>query len=342
MTAEGFQISQAYGQERPGSSREQTFALVKRRLFNALGWIAIFLAGLELTAHLQTWLVEAQHPPAGRFVTVDGVRLHYLSKGAGRPVVFIHGNDGMLQDFTVCLMDLAAGKYRAIAFDRPGHGYSARPAQRLATVELQAQLIHDAASKLGAIKPAVVGHSWGGAVALSYALKYPQDVSALVLLAPVAYETAETSGHAQDYLEMVPVLGDLLIASFVVSSRPYVEVNCLEAFYPEKAPRDYADTYASLVLRSGQIKAYAEDEILLGRSLRAMSPHYGEIRVPTVIVTGTADSIVPPGFHAYRLHQAIPQSVLATIEGAGHQIELRRCEKIMHAIAIALGEERAN
>ena len=71
---------------------------------------------------------EREHPPTGRFVTVDGVRLHYIEKGEGPPVVLLHGNVVTAEDFrTSGVLELLARRHRVIAFDRPGFGYSDRP-----------------------------------------------------------------------------------------------------------------------------------------------------------------------------------------------------------------------
>lgn len=71
---------------------------------------------------------EEKNPPTGRFIDIDGVRLHYVERGAGDPIVLLHGNGSMVQDFECSgLIDLAAREYRVIAFDRPGFGHSERP-----------------------------------------------------------------------------------------------------------------------------------------------------------------------------------------------------------------------
>ncbi len=312
--------------------REVVLESAKIRVFILLGSLAFLLALIQALAYVAALIAECQHPPLGQFVTVDGVRLHYMSEGSGRPVVFIHGNDGMVLDFNVSLLGAAGAKYRAVAFDRPGHGYSQRESDQIATVEVQARLIHEALRKLGIEKPIIVGHSWGGALVLDYALKYPADTAAIVLLSAVAYKTADTGPHTQDLIELVPVLGDLLISSFVATSRPWVELSTSQAFWPQTAPRKYVESYSALVLRPGQIKAYAQDELTLNRTLEDNSPHYGEIKVPVVIVTGDLDIVVPPSLHAERLHRAIPNSSMIVIPGAGHQIELVRVNEIMKAI----------
>jgi pimeloyl-ACP methyl ester carboxylesterase len=71
---------------------------------------------------------EDAHPPLGRFVEVDGVRLHYIECGAGEPLVIFHGNGSMAEEFILSgFVTLAAQHFRVIVFDRPGYGYSERP-----------------------------------------------------------------------------------------------------------------------------------------------------------------------------------------------------------------------
>ena len=73
---------------------------------------------------------EAANPPLGRFVEADGVRVHYVEHGdrGAPPVVLIHGNFSMVQDFALSPVVAAlAQRHRIIVFDRPGFGYSERP-----------------------------------------------------------------------------------------------------------------------------------------------------------------------------------------------------------------------
>lgn len=305
-----------------------------KRLTDMLACCAFALAAMQAGAYLVAWYSEWCHPPAGRFVDVDGTKLHYLVKGTGQPVIFIHGNEGIAQDFDLGLMDACAKNYLAVSFDRPGHGYSQRQGEQIFTLQVQAQYIHRAVERLGLNKPILVGHSWGGALALSYALAYPNDVQGLVLLAPVAYSTRETAGHMQEVMEYIPVVGDLLISAYVVTARPWLESSELQVFYPELPPAKYIDYYCAMALRPTQIKAYVQDEITLDDSLRAISKLYHEITVPVTIVSGELDTQVPPSLHAERLHKEIVQSKLVYISGAGHQIELRRYEQIVGAIDI--------
>ena len=124
---------------------------------------------------------ERRSRPIGQFIEVDGVRLHYVERGKGKPLVLLHGNGSMIQDFeTSGLIDIAAKRYRVIVFDRPGYGYSERPRGTIWTPDAQADLLHRALKQLGIARAIVLGHSWGASVAIALALKYPKAVSALI------------------------------------------------------------------------------------------------------------------------------------------------------------------
>ncbi|HYD99340.1 MAG TPA: alpha/beta hydrolase, partial [Alphaproteobacteria bacterium] len=127
---------------------------------------------------------ERDHPPRGRFVEADGVRLHYIERGEGPPVVLLHGNVVTAEDWLVSgVFAPLAERHRVVAFDRPGFGFSERPRGSVWTAARQAALIRKACSLLG-LGPAVfVGHSWGAMVALEMALSHPEAVSGLVVLA---------------------------------------------------------------------------------------------------------------------------------------------------------------
>ena len=133
---------------------------------------------------------ENDNPPAGRFLEVNGVRLHYVERGSGAPVVLLHGNGSMIQDFESSgLIDLAAKNYRVIVFDRPGFGHSDRPRNVVWTPAAQAELIGSALHRLDIPHAIVLGHSWGASVAVALALTYPNLVQGLVLASGYYYPT---------------------------------------------------------------------------------------------------------------------------------------------------------
>lgn len=268
---------------------------------------------------------------ADHFVTVNDLRVHYLEAGRGPTVVMLHGNAGSVEDFDFGALALLSTWYRIVAIDRPGHGRSERPSG-IVTVEIQAELLHGTLVSLGINRPLLVGHSWGAALALAYALKYPTEVSGLVLLAPPAYPD-ESENKLLQTIARTPVIGDVSLAfGKALFGRRMLKNALATAFYPERVPARYLKLASSSWLTRKQLKAYMEEEWSLNRSLAEMSKRYGEIRIPVVIVTGDRDRIVSPSQNAYTLHASIPQSQLIEIKDTGHEIPLTHPGSIVKAL----------
>jgi len=267
---------------------------------------------------------------ASKFVTVDGTRLHYLVQGNSRPVVFIHGNPGSAQDWLTEFMPLAS-RHKVIAFDRPGHGRSERPKHGEATVEVQAQLLHDALAQLRVERPILVGHSWGAALALVYAINYPSDVSGVVVVAPAAYESHD--GSFLTGLPTVPVIGDA--ANYVLTpilGPGVVRGELKKAFSPDPVPKNYLKSVLNEWTKPSKVRAYAQDEDIYNSSVKKYSPRYDEIVVPVSIVTGDADLIVSEKENAERLHETLPKSRFVVLPKTGHQIPFTHPQSIIDEI----------
>ena len=175
----------------------------------ALAGAAAALGASALYAVAKTREAERRDPPIGRFMTVNGVRLHCFEQGQGEPLVLIHGNGTMIQDFLVSgIVDQLAKRHRVIIIDRPGYGYSERP-RALWTPRAHATLYQTALERLGVSQAVVLGHSWGSLVAVALALQAPQLVRGLVLASGYYYPTL----RADVFLfspPAIPVIGDVM------------------------------------------------------------------------------------------------------------------------------------
>src|SRR5436190_16479697 len=158
-------------------------------------------AVLAAAAFVNWWLAkkaERENPPQGRFLEIDGVHLHYVERGTGEPLVLLHGNGSMIQDFESSgLIELASQDYRTIVFDRPGFGHSTRPRNVIWTPQAQADLFNKALVRLNVDRAIVLGHSWGASVAIALATRHPSMVSALVLASGYYFPTARADVLAQ-------------------------------------------------------------------------------------------------------------------------------------------------
>ena len=135
----------AIRQRRPSLLFECLAAVERRPAYDAIAGTAAILAGTAVVNRHFARKAQRDNPPQGGFIDVDGVRLHYVERGSGRPLVLFHGNGSMIQDFQSSgLIDLAAEKYRVIVFDRPGFGHSLRPRNVVWSPEAQADLFRKA------------------------------------------------------------------------------------------------------------------------------------------------------------------------------------------------------
>ena len=305
-------------------------------LGSALAATAAALAAAALYNSYRTRQVEQRHPPTGRFVEVDGVRLHYLEQGVGTPVVLIHGNVVTAEDWVLSgvLDRVAARGHRVIAFDRPGYGYSERPRGRAWTAAAQADLLRRAFACLSLERPVVVGHSWGTLVALALALADPAAVRGLVLVSGYYNPTARADALLVAPAA-VPVLGDVLRHTvsplFGAATLPLLIKGM---FAPLPVPERFQQGFPrGMAVRPSQIRAEAEDGAGMARQVAAMRDRYGELRLPVVIMAGSDDQVVDVGRHAVRLHQQIPHSELELVPGAGHMVHHAVPEQVAEVIA---------
>ncbi|RZI40852.1 alpha/beta hydrolase [Herbaspirillum sp. HC18] len=307
--------------------------------------VAAALAASALYVRQRTREAERDNPPAGNFVEVDGIRLHYVERGTGQPIVLLHGDGAMLQDFDISgVLDLAAQKYRVIAFDRPGYGYSDRPRTTIWTPQAQASLLHRALQQIGVSQPIVVGHSWGTLVAIAMGLDYADDVKSLVLLSGYYYPTARLDVSLFSP-PAIPIIGDLL--NYTVA--PLIGKMIWPAmkrrvFAPAEVPRKFEDRFPVwMMLRPSQLHATEAESVLMIPAAYSLRNRYHELTMPVVIMAGEKDRYVDRHAHSEQLHDELPHSTYHVSRGAGHMVHHLAPDEVMEAIdhaAVAVGAEQ--
>ena len=306
------------------------------RQYPALAAVAGAVAALAGTALINRQLArkaQRDNPPKGRFIAVNGVRLHYVERGNGRPLVLFHGNGSMIQDFESSgLIDLAAENYRVIVFDRPGFGHSLRPRNAVWTPEAQADLFKDALGRLGVQRAIVLGHSWGASVAVALAIRHPSLVEALVLASGYYFPTAR-SDAAASLAPAMPGLGDVM--SYTISpifGRLMWPVMLRKLFGPRAVPEKFADFPKAMAVRPAQMRASAAEAALMVPAAFVAAKTYGELEMPTIIIGGEDDRLIDTEEQSARLHGEIKQSKLRRIAGVGHMVHQSATPDLMAAI----------
>lgn len=262
---------------------------------------------------------ETEWPPQGAIVPTKAGRIHVWDKGAGTPVVLIHGASGNLRDFTWGLGGEIAQSRRAVAMDRPGFGYSDRIGPNGGDPAVQARALMAAAAEIGLQNPIVVGHSWGAAVAMSWALQDRENVKGVITVAGAVMPWSDKPSLPEllglDHL-LVNTYFNYLQSS---AARGGIDRFVDRIFSPQDPPEGYADYVGGqLALRAESLAANKEDITTINQALIRQSRDYGRLQVPVEIVSGTEDFIIDPKRQPIPFAELLPDARLTLLDGVGH------------------------
>jgi pimeloyl-ACP methyl ester carboxylesterase len=296
---------------------------------------AVLIALLRRPAGSNTSVQIDRH-----LVRVEHTSLHVIERGEGRTVVVLQGDDGDASDFMAPLLARAAHDFRVLLIDRPGTGGSDR-VRHDTSLDTQARIIRLALRELGAEQPLLIAHSWSAVLALSLALRYPDDFSGVVLANPLCY--ADPTIRATDpHLRVVSRIGSLVAP--MVGRTPH-DAALRAKFAPEPLP--FATTLVPLhesegIRRPSERRRLARNSASL-RAAAGMVTRYADISMPVVIVVGDGDRVASPSRHGYRLHNQVVHSHLVVLPHAGHMIHMTRPDSVMETIhqGWSLAHERA-
>ncbi|NGN39708.1 alpha/beta hydrolase [Mesorhizobium sp. CGMCC 1.15528] len=285
----------------------------------ALFLAAIFVAGyFVLVTRRIAAEAERRVPPAGKFIDVDGNRIHYVDEGEGRPIVFVHGLGAQLLQFRHPLFDRLDG-FRLIALDRPGSGYSSRAAGATGRLTEQALMLRHFIEKLGLEKPLIVGHSLGGAITLALALDHPDTISGIALMSPLTH-LSEAPPEFQGLLIRSPLKRWLLANTVAVPmAMKYAQQTLNLIFGPQAVPGDYIVKGGGMLgLRPSHIYATSTDFVVIEQDLGRLQARYGEIRLPAGLLFGTGDRVLDYRIQGLPMQGKIPGLEIELLDGIGH------------------------
>ena len=296
-----------------------------RRLLFVILIALVGVATIQLLAGIREQRAETLYPAEGERITVEGARIHVRVMGEGPDLVLIHGASGNTRDFTFSLADALKDRYRVILVDRPGLGWSTRPPgyggplnRAGESPQLQARLLHAAVAQVGVSRPLVLGHSFGGAVAMAWALEFP-DTAGLVMVAAVSHPWPGELNW--QYPVNASPLGGALFVPLVTALAPrsYVESVVASIFHPQAMPEGYlSHVGTALTLRRKALRANARQVNGLRPHVVDMAPRYPSLTLPIEIVHGDADEIVPLSVHSEPLAERVESANLTVLEGEGH------------------------
>ena len=286
---------------------------------------------------------ELYSPMERQYVEVDGMRIAYTDSGGDKPpLVFIHGLSSytgfweyQLQPFTE--------SHRVLALDLPGYGASDRP-DAPCTPPWYADVVLHWMDVLDLPRASLVGHSMGGQIAITLALDHPERVDLLALSAPAGIETFD--GGAARWMKNYWHEGRAM-----QPSEREVRQSFLGAVFNQND--EGVERLIEERVRLGKHPAFEGTSVAVSRSIAGMFDHpvadrLGELSVPTLLVFGTRDKLIPNAIFnggttrsvAHRGEKAIVGSKLVLLNGAGHTVHHDAPEAFNAALSGFLAENR--
>ena len=272
--------------------------------------------------------------------------------GDGQPIVVLHGGPEFDHTYLLPELDRLAAAFRLVYYDQRGRGRSASGV-RAEDVDLRSEIedVDRVRRHFGLESVAVLGHSWGGVLAMEYAVRHPDRVSHLILL-----DTAPAS--ADDWKALRDAFGRL---------RPAEDAEAMEAIAATDSYRQgdldaeaaynrihfrmtlrRPDLLEALVARLGANST--TDGVLLARAIEHrlreetsqsadwdLFPALRELDVPTLLLHGEHDFI--PVELAERIAEAVPGARLAVLPGCGHFTYLEEPEQVFEEVARFCGAD---
>ena len=309
-----------------------TLTLIAMGVLSALAAAVAFAAGYFVLATRKiAGEAERLVPARGKFVTVDGNRLHYVETGEGRPILFLHGLGGQLHHFRHPLFEAFGPGYRLIALDRPGSGYSVRATGATGRLTEQARVMAGFIAALGLDRPLVVGHSLGGTVALTMAIDHPELISGIALLSPLTHIYEAVPPEFRALYVRSPLRRKLLAHTLAVpKSLKHAPQTLAFVFGPQSPPADYIVEGGGMAgLRPSHIYATATDLAAIEHDLQQIQDRYGEIRMPAGLMFGAADRVLDHRMHGLSMQDKIAGLDLEILEGMGHMPQYAQTARVI-------------
>lgn len=274
----------------------------------SVGGLGILLGCVSVTPYAEI----AARLPADRLLTVDGRRVYVEDRGAGEPVILLHGFGGSSYSWRHVGEELAS-EFRVVAIDLAGFGFSERPRSKGDyTRYAQGELVLAVAAKLGLEDFHVVGHSYGGSVSVALALRAPERIRSLVLVDSAAPEYPQARRSPMAALRPLTTLFVRTKSLRRANVEKSLEDNAAD---PSTVSEEMIDEYWRRLTIEGSARAF------WGLTVPMEDPQgeldLGELEVPTLLVWGSEDHLVPVD-GARRSAEAIPAHRFVVIEGAGH------------------------
>lgn len=287
--------------------------------------------------------------PREGYAPVANVELFYREVGHGRPIILLHGGPDFDHTYLLPDMDRLSDSYRLIYYDQRGRGKSGGNVQpEDVTIKTEIEDLEGLRKHFQLDSVAVLGHSWGGVLAMEYAIRHPDRVSHMILMNTAAASHEDYLVQRQEVRSRKAVYADAL--NPLVSSAEYQagDSDAVAAYYriqygtTIKQPEHLETLMRSLKFsftKEGILKWRAIEDRLLDETWRSseydLFPKLKGLRIPTLVIHGDYDFI--PAECAEHIAESIPGARFALLRECGHFSYIESPDEVRREIAEFFG-----
>jgi 4,5:9,10-diseco-3-hydroxy-5,9,17-trioxoandrosta-1(10),2-diene-4-oate hydrolase len=257
--------------------------------------------------------------PEGQYIKLpNGQRIHYLDQGQGEVVVFLHGSGNGAcgySNFKGNFPALVAAGYRCVIPDLVGYGYSDKPTDVEYHLDFFVECVKQALDAIGVTRCTLVGNSLGGAIALGFALKHPQSVARLVLMAP---------GGLNDLPDYLAMPGMQAMFALYGSGKPVSEAQMKEFFHKAFVVNPECVT-DELVHERAELMKLQNPQVIKTMKVPNLTAQLGGIKAPTLALWGLNENMMPDS-GILRLGKGLPNCRMVLVPRCGHWVMIEHRE----------------
>jgi pimeloyl-ACP methyl ester carboxylesterase len=282
--------------------------------------VVLALAAVVVVLNWTWGRLPGEPERTGRMVQVGDRSVRVLERTgtprSGAPVVLIHGQPGTAQDFEEVIPRLRDA--RTIAYDRPGYGYSDGDFHDF---DAQLATLHELLRELDVERPVLVGHSYGGTLALAYAARHPGELRGLVLVDAAAggfdasaLEKAQVRTIQALSLPLVRQLADVTFSQLLRTVA--AKQGDAQAFDPDEVDERHEERLLASNMRQEDLDAYVGEALETEEVIADLDRRLPSIETPTIVIQGTDDKLVEPE-RGRTIAARLPHARLVLVSG-GH------------------------
>lgn len=271
-------------------------------------------------------------------IEIKETRFSLSETGKGESILFLHGNPGSRKDFSAIIEKKSDDKFKFVIPDRPGHMASEEIINEDNDPWLETEFYAELIDRKCNGKTLLVGYSMGCFIASKIAIKYPEKVKGIVMLAP--YLTPDNPSESPTSIPSLAkgaFLGTILGIVMPLAAQSKMQKHLENAFFPQSVSEEFLETWLPRYTRFESLLAMMVDKNSMLATLKEVHEGMAGLKCPVHVIIGNKDRVCSQENQKKLLQEKIPSVKIIELPEAGHALLLSDAEQCLKTIYAAVG-----